>query len=62
MIDNLIDLYADSRGESEIPRQWFEWAALSGIAASVGDRVKVQRGGEELTLNLYVFLVGKFGS
>ena len=62
MLDNLVDLYVKSRGECEVPRQWFEWAALSAIAACVGDRVKIDKGDGWVTPNLYVFLIGPSGS
>lgn len=62
MTKSLIDLYVESRGVCEVPRQWFVWAALSGIAAAVGDRIKIQQGDGAITANLYVFLIGKSGS
>jgi len=60
---DFISLYLHHVGQSEVPRQFHQWACLSLVAASVSDRVWVQLNvAKRLYPNLYVFLIGPSGS
>lgn len=58
---DLLDLYLHHCGESEIPPQFHLWACLSMIAASVADRVVLERHKGLLPPNFYCFLIGQSG-
>lgn len=60
---NFFDLYMHQTGVSEVPKAFHFWAAMSLLAASVGDRVWVEPDpGRKIYPNLYVFLIGPSGS
>jgi hypothetical protein len=49
-------------GECEVPRQFFEWSAISLLAAALGDRTWYEKfASARLVPNLYVFLIGPSG-
>ena len=56
---DLIRLYEHLCGESEVPKEYHQWAFLSLLASRVEDRVWLEKDkGNKLTPLLYVFLVG----
>ena len=58
-----LDLFMHHIGQSEVPRQFYWWAAMSLLAASVADRVWIEPDvGRRIYPNLYVFLIGPSGS
>lgn len=60
---DFFELFLHQTGTSEVPRQWHFWAAMSLLAASVGDRVWIEPdAGRKIFPNLYVFLIGPSGS
>lgn len=62
---NFIDLYLYQAGKSETPEQWYRWAAVSVIAGAMGDRIFLEKSGDDwdvLTPKLYVWLIGSAGS
>lgn len=60
---DFFELYLHQIGTSEVPRAFHFWAAVSLLAASVGDRVWVEPdAGRKIFPNLYVFLIGPSGS
>ena len=60
---SFLDLYLYHIGQSEVPSQFHEWAAMSLLAASVSGRVWVQVSPERrIQPNLYVMLIGPSGS
>lgn len=60
---DFFELYLHQTGTSEVPRNFHFWAAMSLLAASVGDRVWVEPDvGRKIFPNLYVFLIGPSGS
>ncbi len=57
--DNLIDLYIEYVGKSEVPSQYHLWCLLSALAACVSNRVWLEKmPGKRLAPNLYVALLG----
>ena len=59
---NLLALYQHAMGRSEVPREFHFWCCLSVLAASVGDRVWLEKfRGSKLLPNLYVLLLGPSG-
>lgn len=62
-VTDFFELFLHQTGTSEVPRQFFFWAAMSLLAASVGDRVWIEPdAGRRIFPNLYVFLIGPSGS
>jgi len=60
---DFFELFLHQTGTSEVPRSFFFWAAMSLLAASVGDRVWIEPdAGRKIFPNLYVFLIGPSGS
>lgn len=59
---NLIALYLHAAGKSEVPPEFHYWACLSLLAATVGDRVSVEKFRDSrLAPNMYVLLLGPSG-
>jgi len=59
---SFIDRFIYAQGECEVPEAFFRWAALSLIAACLGDRVYCRKfRGSRLLPNLYVILIGPSG-
>lgn len=57
--DNLIEMYMEYVGKSEVPPQYHLWCLLGAIAACVSNRVWLEKmPGKRLAPNLYVALVG----
>ncbi len=57
--DNLIDLYMEYVGYSEVPKQYHLWCCYSAIAAAVSNRVWAEKlPGRKLAPNLYIALIG----
>lgn len=57
--DNVIDLYLEYVGQSEVPPQYHLWSCLSMLAAAVSNRVWLEKTpGKPLAPNLYVTLIG----
>lgn len=60
--NNLLALYLHQCGETEVPKLFHVWSCLSIIAASVADRVGLEKfKGSLLAPNLYVILIGPSG-
>ena len=61
--NNLIHLYMDHCGRSEVPAEYHLWSCLSLIAACLADRVYfTKHDGIPLVPNLYVLLIGPSGN
>ncbi|MGH7179232.1 MAG: hypothetical protein ACREJC_17780, partial [Tepidisphaeraceae bacterium] len=59
---NLLALYLHQCGETEVPTLFHVWACLTTIAASVADRVGLEKfKGKLLAPNLYTVLIGPSG-
>lgn len=57
-----IDSVLSETSEAEAPENYIYWAALTAIAATVRNRVWINKGGlYKLYPNIYVFLIGKSG-
>jgi hypothetical protein len=62
---NFIDLFVYAQGETEIPKSYYLWSAISLIAASVGKNVTFQKfkgSRKKMCPNLYVILLGDSAS
>lgn len=60
---NFIDLYLHHVGQSEVPRIYHEWSAISLLAACARDRIWFEKfSGKKLMPNLFVYLIGPSGS
>lgn len=60
---DFFELYMHQTGTSEVPASFHFWAAMSLLAAAVGDRVWIEPdAGRKIFPNLYVFLIGPSGS
>jgi len=55
---NFLQLYMRSCGETEIPKGYHGWCALSLMAAVLENRVFYMKLGSPIVPNIYVFLVG----
>lgn len=56
-----MDAYMYCRGLTEVPEEYDYWCGLATIAASLGRRVYVRKGGTKVIPNLYTMLVGPPG-
>ena len=56
--ESILDLYLDYVGKSEVPLQYHLWCCLQMVAASVSNRVWLQKGRQRIAPNLYVALIG----
>lgn len=58
-----VDMFCYAAGESEVPKTYFQWAALSLLASCVENRVWMERiAYKRIFPNLYVFLIGRSGA
>lgn len=63
MRKSFIEQFIYAQGECEVPREFFRWAAISLMAACLGDRLWIEKfRGSRLLPNLYVVLVGASGT
>ena len=62
MSDSFFDLYFSYVGETECPRIFHRWTAISCVAALLGRSVAIPFGHSSIYPNLYVMLMGPPGT
>lgn len=61
-IKSFIKTFQDHVGETEVPKQFFKWSAISLMASALGDRIWFEKfAGSRLLPNLYTILIGPSG-
>jgi hypothetical protein len=60
-MEDFFSIYLDYTDETESPKIYHRWAAISGIAALLGKQYYFQHGAFVINPNLYIFLMGVAG-